>query len=76
MKSQLLELRQSGIPAYAEMAMASAWGHNECVATAQGENENPVATVSITLRKGKIRRIDMCGTSHPSETLRSGEYPS
>lgn len=76
MKSQLLEIRQSGIRAYAEMAVVSAWGHNECVATAQGEKENLIATVFITIMNGKIRRIDMCGTPHPSETMRSGEYPS
>lgn len=76
LKSQMLEIRQSGVRAYAEMATVSAWGHNECVVTAQGEKENLIATVFITLRNGKIRRIDMCGTPHPSETMRGGEYPS
>ena len=76
MKSNLLEIRESGIRPYAEIALASAWGHNECVVTAQGEKENLIATVFITLMNGKIRRIDMCGTPHPSETMRTGEYPS
>lgn len=76
MKSQLLEIRQSGGRIYAEIARASAWGHNECVATAQGEKENLIATVFVTVMNEKIRRIDMCGTPHPSETMRSGEYPS
>lgn len=75
-KSQLLEIRQSGTRPYAEIAFVSAWGHNECVATAQGDKENLIATVFATLRSGKIRRIDMCGSPHPSETLRNGEYPS
>src|SRR3989338_6004986 len=72
MRSHLLEIKQSGIKAYAEIALASAWGHNECVVTAQGEKENLIATVFITLMNGKIRRIDMCGAPHPSETMRSG----
>ena len=67
MNSHLLEIKRSG---------TRAWGHNECVATAQSEKENLIATVFITLRNGRIRRIDMCGTPHPSETMRSGEYPS
>lgn len=76
MRLQLTEFRQSGIRAFAEIAQVSAWGHSECVVTAQGEKENLMATVFVTLRNGKIRRIDMCGTPHPSETMRSGEYPS
>ena len=76
MKPLLLDIKQSGTRAYAELALASAWGHNECVVTAQGDKENLIATVFITLMKGKIRRIDMCGTPHPTETMRTGEYPS
>ena len=72
MKSQLLEIKQSGMRAYAEMAVVSAWGHDECVVTAQGKKENLIATVFATLKNGKIRRIDMCGTPNPSETMRSG----
>ncbi|MDO8261771.1 MAG: hypothetical protein Q7T21_00945 [Gallionella sp.] len=76
MKSQLLALKQSDIRAYAEMVIVSAWGHNECVVTAQGEKENLIATVFATVKNGKILRIDMCATPLPSETMRSGEYPS
>jgi hypothetical protein len=75
-KSQLLEIKQSGSRAYAEMAVVSAWGHNECVVTAQGEKENLIATVFATVRNGKILRFDMCATPSPAETMRSGEYPS
>jgi len=75
-KSQLLEAKQSGIRAYAEMAVVSAWGHNECVVTAEGDKKNLIATVFATVRNGKILRIDMCATPHPAETMRSGEYPS
>jgi len=76
MKDQLLESKQSDSRIYAEIARALAWGHNECVATAQAEKENLIATVFITLMNGKIGRIDMCATPHPSETMRSGEYPA
>lgn len=75
-KSQLLEFKQSGVRAYAEMAVVSAWGHNECVVTAEGGKENLIATVFATVKNGKILRIDMCATPYPSETMRSGEYPS
>ena len=33
MKDQLLEIKQSVGRIYAEIASASAWGHNECVST-------------------------------------------
>lgn len=76
LKSQLLEYQQSGVRPYAEMAVVSAWGHNECVVMAEGEKENLTATVFATVRNGKILRIDVCATPSPSETMRSGEYPA
>lgn len=75
MKSHLLEIRQSGVRAYAEMAVVSAWGHNECIVTAEGEKDNLIATVFATVRNGKILRIDVCATPNPFETMRSGEFP-
>ena len=75
-KSQLIEIKQSGVKAYAEMAIVSAWGHNECIVTAEGDKENLIATVFATVRNGKILRIDVCATPNPAETMRSGEYPS
>ena len=75
-KSILDSIRQSGSRAYAEIAYANAWGHDECVVTAEGDKENLVACVFAHVRDGKIRRIDMCGDPPPSATMRSGEYPS
>lgn len=37
MQSHLLEFKQAGARAYAEIALAPAWGHNECVVTAHRE---------------------------------------
>ena len=74
-KPMLRSIRQSGGRAYAEIAIIQAWGHNECVVTAEGEKENLIATVFAWVNGEKIRRIDMCCTPHPSETMRTGEYP-
>ena len=75
-KSILDSIRQSGGRAYAEIAYANAWGHDECVVTAEDDKENLVACVFAHVRDGKIRRIDMCGAPPPSATMISGEYPS
>ncbi|OGS93822.1 MAG: hypothetical protein A2X75_01305 [Gallionellales bacterium GWE2_58_10] len=76
MESELEPIRQSGNRAYAEIAHANAWGHDDCVVTAEGDRENLVATVFAHVKDGKIRRIDMCGDPPPSATMRTGEYPS
>lgn len=45
MSSQLIEDKQAGTrPPYAEIAIVSAWSHNECVAMALGDKENLTAT--------------------------------
>ncbi|MDO8464337.1 MAG: nuclear transport factor 2 family protein [Gallionella sp.] len=76
MKPWLLSIKQSGSLAYAEIAVIQAWGHNECVVTAEGEKDSLVATVFAHVKEEKIVRIDMCNTPMPSETMRTGEYPS
>ena len=76
MKPKLLSIKQSGSRAYAEIAVVQAWGHDECVVTAEGEIDNLIATVFAHVKDGKIRRIDMCSVPSPSETMRTGEYPS
>ena len=76
MESILEPIRQSGGSAYAEIAHANAWGHDDCVVTAEGDRENLVATVFAHVKDGKIRRIDMCCDPPPSATMRTGEYPS
>lgn len=76
MQPRLAAIRQSGGRAYAEIAVVQAWGHNECVVTAEGEMGNLVATVFAHVKDEKIRRVDMCAEPHPSETMRTGEYPS
>lgn len=75
-KPRLLSIRQSGSRAYAEIAIIQAWGHDECVVTAEGEIDNLIATVFAHVKDEKIRRIDMCSVPSPSETMRTGEYPS
>ena len=75
MKPRLLSIKQSGSRAYAEIAVVQAWGHDECVVTAEGEMDNLIATVFAHVTDGKIRRIDMCSVPSPSETMRTGEYP-
>lgn len=75
-KPRLLSIRQSGSRAYAEIAIIEAWGHDECVVTAEGEIDNLVATVFAHVKGGKIRGIDMCSVPSSSETMRTGEYPS
>ena len=75
-KPELLAIKQSGSRVYAEIAIIQAWGHSECVVTAEGEKENLIATVFAHVNHGKIRRIDMCNTPSPAETMRTGEYPS
>ena len=76
MESILEPIRQSGGSAYAEIAHANAWGHDDCVVTAEGDRENLVATVFAHVKDGKIRRIDMCCDPPPSAAMRTGEYPS
>jgi len=73
---ELLALRQAGKRAYAEIAHANAWGHDDCVTIAEGDKENLVATVFAHVKDGNIRRIDMCCDPPPSATMRTGEYPS
>ena len=75
-KPKLLALKQSGGRAYAEIAIIQAWGHNECVVTAQDEKENLIATIFAHVKGKKIKRIDMCNVPSPSEAMRTGEYPS
>ena len=75
-KPLLLSIKQSGGRAYAEIAVIQAWGHNECVVTAEDDKDNLIATVFVKVKDEKIRRIDMCCMPHPSETMRTGEYPS
>ena len=74
-KPLLDSLKQSDSRSYAEIAYANAWGHDECVVTAEGDKENLIATVFAHVQGGKISRIDMCGDPPPSATMRSGEYP-
>lgn len=76
MESVLSSIKQSCSRTYAEIAHANAWGHDECVVTAEGEKENLVATVFAHVKNGKITRIDMCGDPPPSATMRTGKYPS
>jgi len=75
-KSMLDSIKQSGSRVYAEIAIVQAWGHNECVVTAEGEKDNLIATVFAHVKGEKIGRIDMCHVPSPSETMRTGEYPS
>jgi len=75
-KPMLLSFRQSGSRFYAEIAHTNAWGHDDCIVTAEGDKENLIATVFAHVKGGKIRRIDMCGDPPPSATMRTGEYPS
>ena len=75
-KPMLDSNRQSGSRVYAEIAYANAWGHDECVVTAEGDKENLVASVFAHVKGGKIIRIDMCGDPPPSATIRTGEYPA
>ncbi len=76
LKPMLVSIKQSGSRVYAEIAVVQAWGHNECVVTAEGEKTNLIATVFAHVKGEKIRRIDMCNVPSPSETMRTGEYPS
>ena len=76
MKPMLDSIRQSGSRVYAEIAVVQAWGHNECVVTAEGEKGNLIATVFAHVKDEKITRIDMCHVPFPAETMRTGEYPS
>jgi len=76
MGSMFDSIKQSGSPVYAEIAIVPAWGHNECVVTAEGEKTNLIATVFAHVKDGKIQRIDMCAVPSPYETMRTGEYPS
>ena len=76
MKSMLDAIKQSGSPFYAEIAVIQAWGHDQCIVTAEGEKNNLIATVFARVADGKIARIDMCCQPHPAETMRTGEYPS
>lgn len=75
-KPMLDSIRQSGSRVYAEIAVVQAWGHNECVVTAEGEKDNLIATVFAHIKDEKIGRIDMCHVPSPFETMRTGEYPS
>lgn len=75
-ESILAPIRQSGGRAYAEIAIVNAWGHDECVVTAEDGKENLIATVFAHVKNGKIIRIDMCGNPPPSAAFRTGEYPS
>ena len=75
-KPMLDSVKQSGSQVYAEIAVVQAWGHNECIVTAEGEKDNVMATVFAHVKNGKILRIDMCNVPSPSETMRTGEYPS
>ncbi len=76
MKPMLDSIRQSGSRVYAEIAVVQAWGHSECVVTAEGEKGNLIATVFAHVKDEKITRIDMCHVPSPAETMRTGEYPS
>ena len=76
LEAMLDSIRKSGSKVYAEIAHANAWGHDECVVTAEGDKDNLVATVFAHVKDGKIQRIDMCGDPPPSATMRTGEYPS
>src|SRR4030067_1855406 len=66
-KPMLVSIKQSGGRVFAEIAIVQAWGHNECVVTAEGEKENLIATVFAHVKDKKIRRIDMCNVPSPSE---------
>lgn len=72
---ELAAIKQSGNRVYAEIAIMPTWGHNECVATAEGKKENLIATVFAHVMGDKITRIDMCCIPHPCEAKRTGEYP-
>ena len=75
-KPKLLSIKQSGGRVYAEIAVVQAWGHDACAVTAEGAKENLIATIFAHVKDKKIKRIDMCNTPSPSETMRTGEYPS
>jgi hypothetical protein len=75
-KPMLDSIKRSSARVYAEIAYANAWGHDECVVTAEGDKENLLACVFAHVKNGKISRIDMCGDPPPSATMRTGEYPS
>jgi hypothetical protein len=53
MESILAPIRQSGGRAYAEIAIANAWGHDGCVVTAEGGKDHLVATVFAHVKNGK-----------------------
>ena len=65
-------IQKSGSAIYAELAT---YRGNHCLVIAQGSKDNPVATMLVKTRDGKISEIHMCEVPHYSECDRLGVYP-
>lgn len=69
-KFHSIEKAESSI--YAELAT---YRGQHCLVIAQGSKDNPVATMLVKSKQGKISEICLCEVPHFSECVRLGIYP-
>uniref|UniRef100_UPI004048E35C hypothetical protein n=1 Tax=Polynucleobacter sp. TaxID=2029855 RepID=UPI004048E35C len=74
-RQKLSSLKTAKGKIFAELAQLNAYGQTDCVVVAQGEKDNLVATVFITIADNKITKVDMCLVPEPRFAARSGIYP-
>ena len=81
MRGKLATLKREGARVWAELgkvdaqvAVLSARGQ-PCLIIAQGNKNNPVATLLVEVEGQKIKRCDICIIPEPQSAKRTGEYP-
>lgn len=75
MRQKLKSIKSSGSKVFAELGELHAYGKNECVVIAQGNKDNVLATVFLTISGDQVTRADMCTVPPPHLAKRSGLYP-
>jgi hypothetical protein len=75
-RQKLEAMKVAKVKIFAELAQLSAYGQSDCVVVAQGEKDNLIATIFVSLTGNKITKIDMCLIPEPRNAIRSGIYPS
>lgn len=74
-RPKLETIKMAGIRVWAEMAELRGYPHGPCLVLAQGEKNNLVATLLISVEQGKVHRANLCLVPPPESAVRSGEYP-
>ncbi len=75
-RQKLSSMKSARVKIFAELAELSAYGQNDCVVVAQGDRNNLVATVYVSVSNNKISKINICVIPEPRYAIRSGIYPS